>query len=289
LKRQRRDMISQKPESNKDSDGLLQDGWQEKIKELDLQIKHLNRDDQLAAVDSELSLLLAAGFALELWQPNPYFVGNRNKSLAISRYEVVFVSRLDAPSTDLVRRIIDDSLVAERQGLQGTAYFDARWPRNNKAGLSGYGFYDQSLHLAGERVTKAGVLPVVVNQEGRLFKPGEAPGAALYCGWYSLANYVDAFDWIPGAVGYHIASQECQSLRGSGNYWCKRMLEDGAAAVIGPVAEPYVQAFPVPEVFFSYLTDGYYSLVEAYYLSLPYLSWQMVLVGDPLYRPFAVR
>jgi len=63
-------------------------------------------------------------------------------------------------------------------------------------------------------------------------------------------------------------------------------LEDGAAAVIGPVAEPYVQAFPVPELFFNFLTDGYYTLVEAYFLSLPYLSWQMVLVGDPLYRPF---
>ena len=64
------------------------------------------------------------------------------------------------------------------------------------------------------------------------------------------------------------------------------MLEEGAAAVIGSVGEPYVQSFPVPAMFFYYLTDGYYNLVEAYFLSLPYLSWQMVLVGDPLYRPF---
>ena len=50
-----------------------------------------------------------------------------------------------------------------------------------------------------------------------------------------------------------------------------------------------MQAFPVPEVFFSVLIDGYYTLAEAYFLSLPYLSWQMVLVGDPLYRPFMNR
>jgi hypothetical protein len=52
------------------------------------------------------------------------------------------------------------------------------------------------------------------------------------------------------------------------------------------VHEPYVQGFPVPHVFFSFLIDGYMSLGESYLVSLPYLSWQMVLVGDPLYQPF---
>ena len=46
--------------------------------------------------------------------------------------------------------------------------------------------------------------------------------------------------------------------------WCKRMLEEGAAAVIGPVDEPYVQAFPVPEIFFGLLVDGYLTLAECY-------------------------
>jgi len=64
------------------------------------------------------------------------------------------------------------------------------------------------------------------------------------------------------------------------------MLEKGVAATIGPVGEPYVQAFPVPEIFFGYLVDGYLSLAECYLISTPYLSWKMVLVGDPLYRPF---
>jgi len=64
------------------------------------------------------------------------------------------------------------------------------------------------------------------------------------------------------------------------------MLEKGVAATIGPVGEPYVQAFPVPEIFFGYLVDGYLSLAESYLISTPYLSWKMVLVGDPLYRPF---
>jgi len=64
----------------------------------------------------------------------------------------------------------------------------------------------------------------------------------------------------------------------------RALKENRIAATIGPVGEPYVQAFPVPDIFFKYLTEGYLTLVESYIISLPYLSWKMVLVGDPLYR-----
>jgi len=53
-----------------------------------------------------------------------------------------------------------------------------------------------------------------------------------------------------------------------------------------PVNEPYVQAFPIPEIFFGLLFEGRLTLAECYALSKPFLSWQMVLIGDPLYRPF---
>ncbi|MEA3544540.1 MAG: TIGR03790 family protein [Thermodesulfobacteriota bacterium] len=254
------------------------------------QIKILKKGDYAAAVDSELALVLSQTYNLKFWQPNPYFVGYKSRSLELTKDDILFVSRLDGPTVDLVRRIIDDSLFAEEHGLDGRAYFDAKASKSKKKQLKGYALYDNSLHLAAARVKDRNLMVVIVNEKKELFQPGEATYTALYCGWYSLARYVDAFDWNRGAIGYHIASQECQTLRaGSGNYWCKRMLEDGAAAVIGPVGEPYVQAFPIPEIFFSYLTDGYYTLAEAYFLSLPYLSWQMVLVGDPLYRPFKNR
>ena len=264
-----------------------QEPLKQRLKALDKQIKTLKKGDHRAAVDSELTLVLNESYALKFWQPNPYFVGFQKQSLLLSKDDVLFVSRLDGSSIEIVERMIDDSLYAEKNGLKGRAYFDAKAPKSKKKQLKGSAFYDNSLHLAANQVENRKLMPVIVNEKKGLFQAGEAPDAALYCGWYSLARYVDAFDWKRGAIGYHIASQECQTLRaGSGNYWCKRMLEDGAAAVIGPVGEPYVQAFPVPEIFFSYLTDGYYTLAEAYFLSLPYISWQMVLVGDPLYSPF---
>lgn len=272
--------------SSKDKDTQL---LENNISKLDKQIKSLKKRDYSAAVDSELTLVMKDSYPLKFWQPNPFFIGFRNQKLSISKSEAIMVSRLDGPSVKIVKRIIDDAVTVEKVGLQGTAYFDAKSPKPNKTPKGGSGFYDNSIQLAAEYLSSQQLLPVVLNEVKELFQPGEAPDAALYCGWYSLARYVDAFDWNPGSVGYHIASQECQSLKGSGGYWCRSMLEDGITATLGPVGEPYLQAFPIPEMFFKLLTDGYYTLAEAYFLSLPYVSWKMVLVGDPLYRPFKVR
>jgi uncharacterized protein (TIGR03790 family) len=246
--------------------------------------------DTRAAVDSELALVLTDRYPLEGWLPNPYFLGFQGQFTTLKRDEVLLVSRLDGPNPAIVRRLIDDALWAEKNGLQGRAYFDARWAKPDKDKLEGYALYDASLHDAAAAVRASGRLEVRLDQHEELFRPGDCPKAVLYCGWYSLARYVNAFEWARGAIGFHIASAECATLKEKGSQvWCKRMLEDGVAATIGPVYEPYVQAFPLPELFFRVLTEGYLSLGESYLISLPFLSWQMVLIGDPLYRPFAPR
>ena len=241
--------------------------------------------DTSASFDSELSLVLHEGeYSLNAWIPNPYYIGSVDGT-RVPKSRVRMVSRLDAPTPDLVRRIIDDTLHAEKKGLKGLAYLDARWPDPGKGRLDGYAYYDRSLHRLAKRYKKQETLPVILDQSKDVFFPGSCPRAALYCGWYSLEKYVDAFQWERGSVGYHMASAECVTLKqpDSGG-WCKNMLEKGVAATMGPVSEPYIQAFPLPDVFFTYLVEGYLSLVETYWVSLPYLSWKMVLIGDPLYR-----
>jgi uncharacterized protein (TIGR03790 family) len=244
----------------------------------------------LASVDSELALVLAGDYEVRDWLPNPAYLGYRSRKIAGMPDIALMVSRLDGPTPKIVRRIINDSLSVEKNGLSGTAYFDARWPRpgpEKVKKLQGYGFYDNSLYLAADLVKEDDRLKVVINDQPELFQPGECPDAALYCGWYRLANYLDAFDWQVGAIAYHIASGEMTTLKNKkSKIWGKMMLEDGVAAVIGPVAEPYVQAFPPPALFFHLLLDGRFTLVECYALSVPFRSWRMVLVGDPLYRPW---
>jgi len=129
-------------------------------------------------------------------------------------------------------------------------------------------------------------MPVVLNDKQELFQPGDAPNAAIYCGWYSVRKYVDAFDFVDGAVGFHIASFEAQNLHDpKSSNWCAAMLRDGITATLGAVAEPYLHTFPEPKAFFTELFNDN-RLAEAYYKTKPFNSWQLVLIGDPLYRPF---
>ena len=246
---------------------------------------YIKKIDKVASFDSELALIKKETYELNMWLPNPYYLGFRNEKTLIKKSDVIMTSRLDGASETIVKRIIDDSIEAEKEGLKGSAYFDARWKDPGEKKLSGYAFYDKSIHEASQLLLKENRINVTLNDNTTLFQKGDCPNTALYCGWYSLARYIDAFTWAKGSVGYHIASSECTTLKKENSrVWCKKMLDNGIAATIGPVGEPYVQAFPVPEIFFNFLTEGYLTLAESYLISLPYLSWKMVLVGDPLYK-----
>jgi uncharacterized protein (TIGR03790 family) len=260
---------------------------QENLTTIKKKIVEIQKTNRSASLDSEIALVLEGNYELAGWVPNPLFWGYRGKRIDNLPWEALMVARLDGPSDKTVREMINDTLLAEKKGLQGTAYFDARWPEPEERKTSGYAFYDQSIHRAARLVKKTNVMPVVLNDRQALFQPGDCPEAAIYCGWYSLKKYIDAFVWQPGAVGYHIASGECTTLKKQDSQvWCKRMIEKGVVATLGPVGEPYVEAFPPPEVFFGLLVEGKLTLAECFAASNPFLSWKMVLIGDPLYRPF---
>jgi uncharacterized protein (TIGR03790 family) len=258
-----------------------------RVKAVAASIEQLAAKTPRAAVDSELALVRAGDYERRGWVPNPFYMGYRGQKLAVTKAQVLMVSRLDGPTPAVVRRMIDDSLAAEKTGLRGNACVDARWPApEEKQNLSGYARYDAALHQWAAHLEAHWPGKTFFNTSTDLFGPGACPDTALYCGWYSLGRYVNAFTWRAGAVAYHIASSECTTLKTPGSQvWCQRLLEAGVAATLGPVYEPYVEAFPPPALFFGLLTEGYLTLAECYQVSLPFLSWQMVLVGDPLYRP----
>jgi len=242
-----------------------------------------------ASLDSELSLLW--------WDRNLYPVAWRwanplfqNSALNPDDLPVLMVSRLDGPTAELAKRLADQALQAEHSGLQGTVYFDARGLRTKDA-TDTYGVYDQSLRDAAEVVKQHSTYHVVLDDaETTLSQPGSAPDVALYIGWYKLRAYEDAFTFKPGAIGYHMASAEAITVHDRGERgWCKNALEHGIAATLGSVGEPYLDAFPEPARFTALLLTGKYSLAEVYYLTSRYVSWRMVLFGDPLYNPMRGR
>ena len=240
-----------------------------------------------AAVDSELTLALAPRYQLAKWLPNPFNAGfDHFPAIAAIRQKTLMVGRLDGPTPEIARRLVDDALTVEAEGLQGVFYIDARGLQGDDK-YGGYAWYDHHLLKLYDLVRQRSTLKVVLDKNSDVFPPGACPDAALYCGWYSLAKYVPAFKWVKGAVGFHVASAEATTLKQEGsNVWCKRMLEEGVAATLGPVSEPYLMSFPLPDEFFPLLMSGQKPLLEVYFRTLPHLSWMQILIGDPLYTPF---
>ncbi len=255
-----------------------------------LELNLLSDEQADASVDSELSLLWwdRAQSGVAWRRPNP--LHHAFKKLAGgSRREIpiLMVSRLDASTADLASRLVDRAIEAEQQGLAGTVYLDARGlPVKDQSDT--YGHYDQSLRDLNSFLTQNTTYQSKLeNTETRFHRPGEAPDVALYIGWYRLRQYEDAFTFRPGAIGYHMASAEAVSIHSASEPgWCKNALDHGITATLGSIGEPYLDAFPEPLEFVALLMTGQYSLVEAYYLTSRWISWRMVLVGDPLYNPW---
>jgi uncharacterized protein (TIGR03790 family) len=233
-----------------------------------------------ASVDSELALLWVRDYPLGNWLVNPlhWRVQAARPQAAIPF--ILMTARIDGPTRTDAMRIIKASVETEKVGLKGIAYIDAGGlPRAKK--------YDANLLQLHHFLKTHTKLPTVLDTKKELFAANSCPHAALYVGWYSLRKYVPAFMWARGAVGWHIASFEAASLRKADTQeWCAKMIQNGVAATVGPVEEPRLGAFPLPQHFFPLLMTGRYTLAECYWRTCPFVSWRMTLIGDPLYNPF---
>jgi uncharacterized protein (TIGR03790 family) len=259
------------------------------LRKLNGRRSHLAHAESHACVDSELMLLWWDNYELRRWQVNLLYFQVPAKARE-GKPPMMMTCRLDGPTPALVKRLIDDAVAVEKKGLKGKVYVDARGIRYDPKGDPGmgYGGYDESMREMARLLEKEGGMTVVLDDKNELFQPGTCTDCALYCGWYSLANFIDCCKFVPGAIAWHLASSEAVSLRQPNvKYWCKNQLECGAAATLGPVSEPYTIGFPKPAEFFGFLATGKYTLVESYAKSTMLCSWMGCLVGDPLYSPFA--
>jgi uncharacterized protein (TIGR03790 family) len=255
------------------------------LKTLKEDYDRLMQKDSASAVDSELSLLLWRPYPLAGRLPNALNPRFKDNPLIADQKPTLMVSRLDGPSAETVQRLIRESLAVEKQGLNGKVYIDARGI--NKKG-DGFFVYDDDLRDLADEIKSKTSFPVILDNKSELFPPKSCPDAGLYCGWYSLRKYIPAFTFIPGSVGYHIASFEATTLKSpQTNEWVRQMLDNGIAATLGAVDEPYLDAFPLPSEFFGLLMIGKDTLVEVFYKTSRYNSWRIILIGDPLYRPFS--
>ena len=248
----------------------------------------LSYAESQAAVDNELMLLWWDDYELRRFQINPLHFqvpDDYRKNMP----PVMMTARLDGPTPEVARRLVDDAIEVERTGLRGKVYVDARDNRYDPKSDPGYGYggYDESMREMAALLKNEAKMDVTLDNKPEVFKPNSCPECALYCGWYSHGKFVDSCQFVKGAVAWHLASSEAVSLRRKDStLWCPNILLKGACATLGPVGEPYTVGFPKPEEFFGFLATGEFTLVECYARTLNLTSWMCTLIGDPLYNPF---
>lgn len=239
-----------------------------------------------AAVDSELTWLPLVHMDFALTGPFPNWLYDATNTAMFSPTNgFLMVARLDGPTPEIARGLVEKAMSAERDGLWGRAYFDAR-------GLDPTNVYylgDQWMFAAAQISRELG-FETTVDDKPETF-PASFPmsSIAIYCGWYdedvSGPFTLPKVEFMPGAFAYHLHSSSAATIRNPHQFWCGPLLAKGATCTMGCVYEPYLQFTPNIAVFMQALGHGY-TFGEAAWAAQPALSWQTTVIGDPLYRPF---
>jgi uncharacterized protein (TIGR03790 family) len=244
-----------------------------------------------ASVDSELTLLYSdimhGPHSLPGSIPNPFF-GEKTAKFTHPQFPMYMVTRLAAYDFEGVKAIIDRALIAANRG-------------KFVIDLAGDG------NTQGETWLKeaARLLPkdrVVLDETTTvLTKQTDVIG---YASWGSndkaRHDRFLGFQWLPGAImtefvstnartfnrppaGWNISSwtTPAQWFAGAPQTLTADYLLEGATGASGHVDEPYLIMTPRPEL----VLPAYYSgrnLAESFYMGIPRLSWENIVVGDPL-------
>jgi uncharacterized protein (TIGR03790 family) len=265
-----------------------------------------NRDN--ASVDSELTLLYQdlAGVphGLEASVPNPYFNANlRGAFVRFSHknFPIYLVTRLDGYDLNDIRALIDRALAP---AADGRFVFDESWNDSSPGNVW--------LRQAALDVRRAGIPESLIRLETTsAFLTGEQDVMG-YASWGSndKSDHSRTLDnsWVNGALAAEYVSTDARTFErppkdwtigqwsdppatffdGSPQSLIADYIHEGVTGISGYVYEPYLQGCVRPQILFPAYVQGL-NLAESFYLAMPYLSWQNVVVGDPLADPYPGR
>ena len=243
------------------------------------------------SVDSELALLYAKLKGVKYQRkgavPNPLF-GKRDVPFRHPQFPIYLVTRLAAYSFNDVKGMIDRSLQASNRGkfvidLRSDSDDEGDdWLRN------------AAIFLPASRV-------ILDQSKNVLYGQKDVIG---YASWGSNDNNRKrrwlGFQWLPGAIATEFVSTSGRTMKQPPDDWlfttwqdrlhfwagspqgmAADLIHEGATGASGNVYEPYLVGCARPDN----LLPAYYegrTLAESYYLALQFLSWQGIVLGDPL-------
>lgn len=247
----------------------------------------------IAAVDSELTLLYS-----DMREPRRYFrgsvpnpmFGRVGRPLTRREFPMYLVARLAGYDFADIRGLVDRSLVARNRGRVVLDLRDYGDPTGDDW------LRAAARHLPRDRVTMDESSTVLYRQKNVIG----------YASWGSndknRHRRTTGNEWLPGAVATEFVSTNARTFSRPPDNWelgtwndtrtwfagapqsiIGDTIHEGVTAVTGHVAEPYLMACPRPEYLFGAYIGGS-NLAQSFYASIPALSWQNIVVGDPLCR-----
>ena len=245
-----------------------------------------------AAVDSELTLLYSEIHGAPVHAnagniPNPFY-SQKSSPFAHPKFPIYLVTRLAAYDFEDVRKMIDR---AQHPMNRGKVVVDLR---NSGDPLGDEWLKNTAIFLPKDRVVLDETAKVVTNQSDVIG----------YASWGSndknRKTRTVKMQWLPGAIMTEFVSTNARTFTrppanwnisdwgtpqlhffGSPQTMVADYIEEGVTGTSGHVNEPYLGLNPRPDILFPAYLKGR-NLAESYYLSIPGLSWQNVVLGDPL-------
>ena len=237
-----------------------------------------------ASVDSELMVFGLVDHGLKGAMNNPFY----DKTVPFLSQPLApffLVGRIDGPTYEDAQRLIDDAISVEKTGLFGKTYIDLALKNEG-----GYKEGEEWLLASAKTLGNSG-FPLIIDARPDRF-PENYPmrDCAIYLGWYTIppdGPFLNPnFKFKKGAIACHLHSFSATTVRRTNEGWVGLLLSQGACGVFGNVYEPYLTL----TIHFDKLTDRLlrgFTLAEASSMATPGVSWMTVMLGDPLYRPFA--
>lgn len=249
-------------------------------------------DAEQASVDSELTLLYGKlkgqKFERKGALNNPFF-RKRDAPFRHPLFPIYLVTRLAAYDWNDIQAMIDRSLAARNRG---NFVLDLRSTEDEPGNDW---LRDAALLLPTPRV-------IMDASKKVLYDIKDVIG---YAAWGS--NDHDrtrrwlGFQWLPGAIATEYVSTNLRTLKRPPDTWvpgnnyrdpkgqwadtpqgmAADLIHEGATGASGNVYEPFLAGCARPD----YVLPAYYegrNLAESFYLGLAYVSWQTVILGDPL-------
>ena len=248
-------------------------------------------DAEQSSVDSELTLLYqklkGSKFVRKGTVLNPFF-GKVDAAFHHPQFPIYLVTRLAAYDWDDVKGMIDRAQQARNRG---------RFVIDLKSAADKQGndwLRDAALLIPGDRV-------ILDESERVLYGQKDVIG---YASWGSNDGRRTrrwlGFQWLPGAIATEFVSTNLRTLKQPPDNWnyttwqdkehlwadspqglSADLIHEGATGASGNVYEPYLVGCARPD----YVLPAYYegrNLAESFYLGIAYLSWQGIVLGDPL-------